>query len=67
MFSARVAIDNQYACNSIMDADKQFKRSCEMCCRSPYNNINCDHCQVAMVHDNVVEMLNDMIKVGGDK
>lgn len=62
MFSMRVAINNQYACNSIIEADEQFKKSCEMCCRSPYNNIDCDHCKVAMVHQCIIEELKTIIE-----
>lgn len=58
MFSAKVAIANQYACQSIIQADKEFEKSCEMCCNSPQClHHSCERCKVAEMHQFVVEML----------
>lgn len=62
MFSPRVAINNQYACKSIEEADRQFERSCDMCCTSPSCYMDCDHCKVAMAHEEIVEELKKMIE-----
>lgn len=63
MFSMRVAINNQYACNSIIEADEQFKKSCEMCCNNPQCLWhNCDSCKVAMIHQYIVEELKSIIE-----
>lgn len=58
MFSQRVAIANQYACKSIMEADEEFRKSCDMCCNSP-NCLwkDCSQCKVAMMHDYIVNEL----------
>lgn len=64
MFSVNRAIANQYACKSIIEADEQFAKSCEMCCNSPqclYRN--CDTCKVAMLHDYIVDELKKSIDV----
>lgn len=62
MFSKYVAINNQYACDTIIEADEQFRKSCEMCCNSPQCMWHsCEQCQVAMVHRNVVEELKKAI------
>lgn len=58
MFSMKVALANQYACTSIMQADEAFKKSCEMCCNSPQClHHSCDRCKVAEMHQFMVEML----------
>lgn len=67
MFSARVAIQNQYACNTIVEADKAFQKSCDMCCMSPSCYMDCDHCRVAEAHKFIVERMKSEIKVGGDE
>ena len=61
MFSVRVAINNQYACKSIVEADEQFKKSCDMCCMSPNCYMDCDHCRVAQMHEYIVEELKKNI------
>lgn len=63
MFSMRVAIANQYACQSIIEADKQFEISCNKCCESPRClHTDCANCRVQQMHDYVVAMLRDNIK-----
>lgn len=65
MFSMRVAVANQYACTSIMQADEQFRKSCEICCNSPqclYRS--CEGCKVAEMHKFMVEMLAKNISAG---
>lgn len=62
MFSYHVAVTNQYACTTIMQADEAFKKSCDMCCNSPrclYND--CDRCRLAAIHHEVVERLKGAI------
>ena len=62
MFSMRVAVANQYACTSIMQADEQLRKSCEICCNSPrclYSD--CSKCKVQQMHDFIVETLKDSI------
>ena len=63
MFSMRVAVANQFACATIMQADEQFKKSCDMCCNSPqclYRS--CNGCRVAEMHRYIVEQLKSEIK-----
>ena len=62
MFSKNIAINNQYACNSIVELDAQFEKSCALCCMSPYNNVSCEQCHVQHVHDFMVEKLKDEIR-----
>ena len=63
MFSERVAISNQHACKSIMEADEQFKKSCTMCCNSPRCLWkSCDGCRVAEMHKFVVSELKKRIE-----
>ena len=66
MFSAKVAINNQYACHTIEELDKQFERSCDMCCNSPSCYMDCDHCKVAMAHEFCLEELRKIIGGHGD-
>ena len=55
MFSVDVAIANQYACQTIMDADKQFEKSCALCCNSPRClHTPCETCRVQQMHDYVI-------------
>ncbi len=64
MFSMQTAIANQYACQSIIEADKQFEISCEKCCNSPKClHMDCDRCKVKQMHDYVIEMLKENINV----
>lgn len=58
MFSMRVALANQYACTSIMQADEAFEKSCDMCCNSPQClHRSCEGCRVAEMHKYIVEEL----------
>lgn len=62
MFSIAKAIANQYACNSIIEADKQFEISCNKCCNSPRClAMNCDKCRVAQMHEWIIEKFRDEI------
>lgn len=63
MFSMKVAIANQFACTSIMQADEQFRKSCEMCCNSPQClHRSCEGCRVDEMHKYIVEQLAAEIK-----
>lgn len=63
-FSMRVAIANQYACQSIIEADEQFKKSCDICCNSPQCLWrNCHSCKVAQMHEYIVSELKRQIAV----
>ena len=58
MFSTRVAIANQYACRTILEADRQFEISCNKCCNSPQClHRSCEGCRVAEMHKYIVEEL----------
>ena len=62
MFSVAKAIANQYACNSIVEADRQFEISCTKCCDTPRClSMNCDRCRVAQMHEYIVEKLREEI------
>ena len=62
MFSVRVALANQYACNTILEADRQFEISCNKCCNSPQClSRHCGTCPVQQMHDYVIECLKNGI------
>lgn len=65
-FSKNVAINNQYACRTIIEADAQFEKSCALCCMSPYNNINCSQCRVQQTHNYIIEKLKAEITVADE-
>lgn len=66
-FSIYQAINNQYACKSIIEAEERFKESCDMCCNSPQCLWrSCDSCKLAQLHEAVIEQLKAHITVGGD-
>ena len=66
MFSVRVAMANQYACESIIEADEQFKKSCEMCCSSPQCLWHdCERCKVAEIHKDIIKQLKKNIVTRG--
>jgi len=66
MFSMRVAVANQYACRTILEADKAFEESCNLCCNSPRClHTDCRTCRVQQMHDAVVAMMQDNIEPKG--
>ena len=68
MFSMRVAIANQFACTTIMQADEQFQKSCDICCNSPQClHRSCDGCRVAEMHKYIIEQLKAEIKSGEER
>lgn len=64
MFSKHVAIANQYMCNTILLADQEFEKSCEICCNDPKCmwKSNCDRCPVAEAHRAVINKLKAGIR-----
>ena len=57
-FSENVAVNNIFCCESIMAADEEFRKACELCCNSPRCQWHdCDHCRVAEMHESVILML----------
>lgn len=68
MFSERIAINNQFACKTIIEADENFKKSCDICCNSPSCLWrDCDKCKVAQMHKFVVEELKKSIVIEEDE
>lgn len=67
MFSEKIAINNMYACNTIVAVEEQYKKSCDICCNSPQCLWrNWDGCKVAMTHDIIIRELKKNIVTNED-
>lgn len=54
----QIGINMQYDAVNKMDAMVKFERSCECCCNKGMH-IDCDHCNIAVVHALVVAYFED--------
>lgn len=58
-----IGINRQYDADSVEDAVRAFKRSCECCCRRGVH-LSCDRCGIAFAHSLVVANFNDINQKG---
>ena len=50
----QIGVDRQYNANNAYEADKLFNKSCTQCCTKGMQ-LNCDKCNIAYVHDIIVD------------
>lgn len=50
----QIGIDRQYNANNAYEAEKLFKTSCTRCCTNGIQ-LSCDKCNIAYVHEIVVD------------
>lgn len=51
-----IGVDYQYNANNIHEAKKAFEKSCDICAKTG-KHINCDNCNIAFVHNIVINHL----------
>lgn len=54
----QIGINFQYDANSIHEANRNFKYSCDCCCNKGMQ-LSCDRCSISYVHSLVVASFND--------
>ena len=57
----QIGVNYQHEAVSIDDANKLFARSCNACCHKG-RNVSCDRCGIAVAHNFVVAIFNDIKK-----
>ena len=57
----RMGVNYQFDANSIEEANKFFKRSCECCCNKG-RRAKCNQCAIEYTHNLVVAYFNDKAK-----
>lgn len=53
-----IGVDYQYNATSVLDADYQFQKSCDICCTTG-KHLDCGKCHIASAHDNIILALSN--------